>query len=80
MFVLSTMVALQIWSSRRIESLTTHAHDRLADQGGQTSAEYALVLLAAGAVALLVATWAKSSGKVGALLDAIFDGLVSSVT
>lgn len=54
--------------------------DRLVDdERGQTTAEYALVLLGAASVALLLAVWAKQSGKVGRLLDAIFDSLVKMV-
>ena len=49
------------------------------DERGQTTAEYALVLLGAASVALLLAVWAKQSGKVGRLLDAIFDSLVKMV-
>lgn len=59
-------------------ALTTR--DRLADdERGQTTAEYALVLLGAAAVALLLAVWAKQGGKVGKLLDAIFDSLIKMV-
>ena len=49
---------------------------RLRSERGQTSAEYALVLLGAASVALLVALWAKKSNRVGGLLDAVFDNLV----
>lgn len=48
-------------------------------QAGQTSAEYALVLLGAASVALLVALWAKKSDRVGTLLDAVFDNVVGLV-
>jgi Flp pilus assembly pilin Flp len=56
--------------------------DRLArrlDERGQTTAEYALVLLGAAAVALLIALWAKSGGKIGKLLDTVFDSLIDMV-
>lgn len=52
---------------------------RVGDEHGQTTAEYALVLLGAASVALLIAVWAKQGGKVGRLLDAIFDSLVKMV-
>ena len=48
-------------------------------EAGQTSAEYALVLLGAATVAILVTLWAKKSGSVGELLDAVFDGVVDMV-
>jgi hypothetical protein len=60
-------------------TLRARAEHRLADQRGQTTAEYALVLLGAASVALLLAVWAKQGGKVGRLLDAIFDSLVKMV-
>ena len=49
------------------------------DQRGQATAEYALVLLGAASVALLLAMWAKQGGKVGKLLDAIFGTLIDMV-
>jgi Flp pilus assembly pilin Flp len=52
---------------------------RLAGEAGQTSAEYALVLLGAASVALLVALWAKDTDKIGKLLDTIFDSIVKLV-
>ena len=55
--------------TQRIEARLT----RLRDEEGQTSAEYALVLLGAASVALLIALWAKNTDKVGGLLNAVFD-------
>ena len=52
---------------------------RLRGESGQTSAEYALVLLGAASVALLVALWAKDTDKIGKLLDTIFDQIVKLV-
>lgn len=59
----------------------THRLDaRHADEAGQTTAEYALLT---GAIALLVAAvtaWATSTGKVGRLLDAVFNYLTKAVS
>lgn len=55
-------------------------HTRLRDERGQTSAEYALVLLGAATVALLIAVWAKETDKLGKLLDTVFDGVSGMVT
>ena len=55
--------------------LRTALH-RLRAERGQTSAEYALVLLGAASVALLVVLWARDTGKVGDLLDTMFDSIV----
>jgi Flp pilus assembly pilin Flp len=51
----------------------------LARETGQTTAEYALVILAAAAVALVLLAWAKSSGKLPAFFDKIIDDLSGSV-
>lgn len=47
---------------------------------GQATSEYALVILGAAAVALLVLAWATKTNKVGRLLDAIIDTVISKVT
>ena len=49
------------------------------DERGQASAEYALVLLGAAAVALLVTGWAARTDRVGRLLDGVMDRLLSRV-
>ncbi len=43
----------------------------LRSQRGQATTEYALVLLGAAAVALLLVAWATRTGALGALLDAV---------
>ncbi len=51
-----------------------------ADESGQTTAEYALLT---GAIALLVAAvtaWATSTGKIGRLLDAVFNYLTKAIS
>jgi predicted Zn-dependent protease len=45
-------------------------------QQGQATAEYALVLLGAAAVAIVFAAWAARSGKIGQLFDKVFDLLL----
>ncbi|HZQ28104.1 MAG TPA: DUF4244 domain-containing protein [Acidimicrobiales bacterium] len=49
------------------------------DDTGQASAEYALVLLGAAAVALLVTAWATHTDAVGNLLDAVLKHLLGRV-
>jgi len=51
----------------------------VAREGGQTSAEYALVLFGAASIAMLVALWARNTDQVGKLLDAVFGNLVKMV-
>ena len=51
-----------------------------AGEAGQTTAEYALLT---GAIALLVAAvtaWATSTGKIGRLLDAVFNYLTKAIS
>lgn len=47
----------------------------LVREEGQTTAEYALVILAAVAVAVVLIAWAKSSGKLPAFFDKIIDNV-----
>jgi hypothetical protein len=53
---------------------------RTSGEAGQTSAEYALVLLGAAMVAMLVVAWARSTGKVGDLLDGIVEDIIDTAT
>jgi Flp pilus assembly pilin Flp len=50
----------------------------LSLEGGQTTAEYALVILAAAAVAVVLIAWAHSSGKLPAFFDHIIDNVVGN--
>ncbi len=50
-----------------------------ADERGQATAEYALVLLGASSVALLLLNWAGGTGAIGSLLDFVVDHIRSSV-
>ncbi|MCE2764656.1 MAG: hypothetical protein LW627_09085 [Ilumatobacteraceae bacterium] len=50
--------------------------------GGQATSEYALVMLAAGLIALLVIAWATGgggAGKIGSLFDGVVDGITSKL-
>ncbi|MGH2724346.1 MAG: DUF4244 domain-containing protein [Actinomycetota bacterium] len=49
---------------------------RRGSERGQTTAEYALVILAAAAIALVLLVWARSSGKLPAFFDSIIDRIV----
>ena len=67
MVLLSWYVRLRVFLSRDFF---------LSREEGQTTAEYALVILAAVAVAVVLIAWAKSSGK----LPAFFDKVIKSVS
>jgi len=48
-------------------------------EAGQATAEYALVLLGAATVALLLVAWATETGAVGRLLDAVLESILDRV-
>ena len=52
--------------------------ERLRGEEGQTTAEYALVILAAAAVAVVLIAWARSSGALPDLFDSIIDQVAGS--
>lgn len=52
----------------------TTRHER-----GQATAEYALVLLGAAAIALLLVAWATDSSAIGRLLDAVIDVVIGRI-
>jgi len=67
-----------------MRSLAVRLHAALARRGdaGQATAEYALVLLGAALVALLLIAWATAgggAGKIGRLLDAVLDTIIGKV-
>jgi Flp pilus assembly pilin Flp len=54
------------------------ARVRLEEEIAQTTAEYALVILAAAAVAVVLIAWARSSGKLPSFFDNIIDQVAGS--
>ena len=49
----------------------------MKDQSGQATAEYALVVVAAAAIAGALIVWATSTGTLGALFDAVISRVSS---
>ncbi len=72
------MLATYVFAQSLVTALAARLGPR-RDQRGQASAEYALVLLGAAAVALLVTAWATRTNRVGRLLDGVMDQLLSRV-
>ena len=72
--LLALLVAIQSWFDRVVRRVGR----RLADDRGQATTEYALVLLAAALVALLVVAWATAGGG-GARISRLFNRVVDSV-
>jgi hypothetical protein len=54
------------------------ARARWSSELAQTTAEYALVILAAAAVAVVLIAWARSSGRLPAFFDDIIDQVAGS--
>jgi hypothetical protein len=53
---------------------------RRHDDRGQSTAEYALVMLGAATVALMLITWASQTDKIGQLLDGVIDSILGQFT
>jgi len=70
--VLTLSIALYVRALVLGRHLAERLRARLRSDKGQASTEYALVLLGAASIALLVAVWARKSDSVGKLLDAVF--------
>ena len=55
---------------------------RAARDSGQATTEYALVLLGAAAIALLIITWATAgggAGRIGSLFDHVIDAITGKL-
>lgn len=70
------MLALYVHLSTYLAGVGARAR---TDERGQASAEYALVLLGAAAIALLIVAWAAKSDLVGKLLDAVMKAITDKV-
>lgn len=73
---MTLLVPYLAWLQAFVSTVTRRLH---RSDRGQATAEYALVLLGAAAVAILVVGWAAQSGKIGELLDAVFDTVTQKV-
>ena len=78
MLLLTLAVKGHVTAILALDRLVTLRH-RPRDERGQTTAEYALVLFGAAPVALLVVSWAHSTGKIGKLLDTIVEQVIDMV-
>lgn len=65
---------VKLWSFVRSWWIVIRARRR--EQRGQTTAEYALVILAAAALAIGLLAWARSSGTLPAFFDRIIDRIL----
>lgn len=67
-FQIHLLLHVSAWSRRLLDS---------RDERGQATAEYALVLLGAAALAGLLVAWATKTDVIGRLLDSIFSKLLA---
>lgn len=74
--MLRTLVSLQVLALHA----STRVRRRLAADRGQSTAEYALVLLGAAGVALLLVAWATKTDKVTRLLNSMIDRVLAQVS
>jgi Flp pilus assembly pilin Flp len=72
MFLFLPLLWLEVHAARGARRLTR-------SERGQATAEYALVLLGAAAVAVVLMGWAAKSGKIRDLLDAVFDTVTRKI-
>lgn len=75
-FLVPAHLALLSLGRSMARRLRSSAQGRAGSSAGQATAEYALVLLGAAAVALLFTAWAARSGKIGQLFDVVVDRLL----
>lgn len=73
--MLRTLVSLQVLAL----AATDRIRRRLTDDRGQSTAEYALVLLGAAGVAMLLVAWATKTDKVTRLLNSVIDRVLDQV-
>ncbi len=80
--VLTLFVHLQTSAVRFDQRRRMQEIDRTRGELGQATTEYALVLLAAALVGLLVVAWATAGGgaeRVGRLFNRVIDGAIERV-
>ncbi len=73
--MLRTLVSLQVLALTASDRFRRRA---LADRG-QSTAEYALVVLGAAGVALLLVAWATKTDKITRLLNSVIDRVLAQV-
>lgn len=79
------LLVLQLHVASALASGAGHAaavvHRARAGRGarGQSTAEYALVLLGAATVAVVFLAWAGKTSRIGKLFDAVLDTVIGKV-
>tara|TARA_R110002110_G_scaffold4649_2_gene23628 strand:+ start:2146 stop:2409 length:264 start_codon:yes stop_codon:yes gene_type:complete len=77
-----SLTTASIATTDRLKCMAEQHQSRCTGDRGQATTEYALVLLAAALVALLVVAWATAGGgaaRVSRLFNAVIDSVISNV-
>lgn len=74
--MLRLLITLQVAALAGVE----RARARLQRDDGQSTAEYALVLLGAAGVAALLIAWATRSDRISSLLNTVLDQVIGRVS
>ncbi len=79
-----TLLVLHLHLAGLLGTLTSQATGLLHRAGagrerGQSTAEYALVLLGAATVAIVFLAWAGKTSRIGKLFDAVLDTVIGKV-
>jgi hypothetical protein len=79
--VITAHLAVLSLAERSGAFAATLAHRAAAGRadGGQSTAEYALVLLGAATVALVFLAWAGKTSRINKLFDAVLDTVIGKV-
>jgi hypothetical protein len=76
------LLVARLHAALLVHSDEARTRQRARGEDGQATTEYALVLLAAALVALLVIAWATAGGgaaKIGRLFDRVIDAVIDRV-
>lgn len=81
----TAVLAAQIAILSHVHDLADRVSAQYADrsrcrrQAGQSTAEYALVLLGAATVALVFVAWAGKSSRISKLFNAVLDSVIGKI-
>jgi Flp pilus assembly pilin Flp len=63
----------------QLSSLLLAARQRADDERGQSTVEYALVVLGAATLAVMLLAWASGTGSISSLLDRVMSAVTSKI-
>lgn len=78
--MLQLIVTLRVLATATGDRLRLRLRTAAGEDTGQSTAEYALVLLGAASVALLLVAWATKTDQITKLLDGVVDHILEQVS